>query len=183
MKCKNGTWKWINGRGKVVKYNTLGQPIRIVGTNVDISERKSFENELIKAKDKAEESDKLKTAFLCNISHEIRTPMNGILGFAELLQDPELTDEKKIYYIEVINESCQQLLSVITDIIDISKIESGQMQSNRNIVNINSTLASIYDLFILQSQQKGIYLQYPITSQFNDLEIFTDETKLKQIIS
>jgi len=92
----------------------------------DITKLKQTEQELLLAKDKAEESDNLKSAFLANMSHEIRTPMNGILGFSQLLSDRDISDQEKDKYIEAIDKSTQQLLHIITDILDISKIEAKQ---------------------------------------------------------
>jgi signal transduction histidine kinase len=94
----------------------------------DISERKKAQEELLRAKDKAEESDRLKSAFLANMSHEIRTHMNGILGFAELLKEPHLTDGEQQQYISIIEKSGKRMLNIIGDIVSISKIESGQME-------------------------------------------------------
>jgi PAS domain S-box-containing protein len=98
------------------------------GFNVDITERKQIELELQKAKVKAEESDRLKSAFLANMSHEIRTPMNGILGFSELLKEPGLSSETQSEYINIIEKSGARMLNIISEIMDISKIESGQME-------------------------------------------------------
>ena len=85
---KDGNWIWINARGNVVEWDKKGDPIRFAGTHLDITKTKNFQKQLVAAKEKAEESDLLKSSFLANMSHEIRTPMNGIHGFVELLQDP-----------------------------------------------------------------------------------------------
>jgi len=104
------------------------QPKKIIGSMRNITERKQFEMELIIAKERAEESDRLKSVFLANMSHEIRTPMNGILGFAELLKEPHLTDGEQQQYISIIEKSGKRMLNIIGDIVSISKIESGQME-------------------------------------------------------
>ena len=96
----------------------------------DITRRKMAEHELISAKLKAEESDRLKTAFLHNVSHEIRTPMNAIIGFTSLLNDPELKDSDRHQYTDIIFQSSNQLLSIINDIVDVANIESGQVKVN-----------------------------------------------------
>ena len=102
-----------------------------------------IENELKEARDQAEESDRLKTSFLANMSHEIRTPMNGIIGFANLLRDPGLSEDKKDLFLKHIDHSSNQLLNIIDYIIDISKIESGQLKISNKPVRINGILEEI----------------------------------------
>ena len=102
---------WINSRGKVVEWSEDGTPVRMAGTHIDITHKKTVERELIKAKEKAEQSDKLKSAFLSNMSHEIRTPMNGILGFIELLENPDLTTEEQSRFIGIVKKSGKRLLN------------------------------------------------------------------------
>ena len=121
-----------------------GNLLYVLSEVLDITDRKRTEEELIKAKEKAEESDRLKTAFIANMSHEIRTPMNGILGFAELLKEPNLSGEEQHEYIKIIEKSGARMLNIINDIIDISKIESGLIKVNINESNINSQIDYIY---------------------------------------
>ncbi|PKO99775.1 MAG: hypothetical protein CVU13_04405 [Bacteroidetes bacterium HGW-Bacteroidetes-8] len=123
-----------------------------------VMHRVSMIENLIKAKDKAEESDRLKTAFLANMSHEIRTPMNGIMGFLQLLNDVDLTSDDRQYYFEIINKSGERLLSTINDIIEISKIESGQLNVVYSNVNIREILNFHYKFFLKQTEEKGILL-------------------------
>jgi len=114
--------------------------------------------ELEMAKEKAEESDRLKTLFINNMSHEIRTPMNGIIGFSNLLVDPELTKHQKNKYIEIIQTNGQHLLNIITDIMDISKIEAGQFKTKEIKTNINDMLKDLFSLYRLPAQKKNIRL-------------------------
>ncbi len=114
----------------------------------DITDRKENEEELLRAKDKAEEGDRLKTAFLHNISHEIRTPMNAIVGFSALLGEPEVDAQTRQTYLEVIMQSSNHLLSIISDIVDISNIEANLVKITLSEVNINSMLHSIYNQFL-----------------------------------
>lgn len=114
--------------------------------------------ELIIAKEKAEESDKLKTVFLQNMSHEIRTPMNGILGFLSLLKKPHLNDEKKNQYIDIINESGERLLNTINDIIEVSKIESNQVVVRQSKVDIAEIMDFHLNFFIEKAKQKELFL-------------------------
>ncbi len=108
------------------------------------------------AKEKAEESDRLKSAFLANMSHEIRTPMNGILGFAELLKEPKLKDSEQVEYINMIEKSGKRLLNIINDIIDISKIEAGQVEVYIEESNINEQIEFINRFFQPEFESKGL---------------------------
>jgi signal transduction histidine kinase/ActR/RegA family two-component response regulator len=114
--------------------------------------------ELTAAKEKAEQSDRLKTVFLQNMSHEIRTPMNGILGFLELLRSPDLDDDTKSAYIDIMNVSGHRLMDTINNIVEISKIESGQVDVHDEVVNINQCLESNYEVFKYPAAAKGIDL-------------------------
>ena len=120
----------------------------------DISKRKKLERELIAAKIKAEESDKLKTEFLNNMSHEIRTPLNAIIGFSTLLTDNEEYESEKRLYCSIIEESGNQLMMIISDIIDISKIEAGQIVITRNKFNLNHVIDQLHSTFSHSSQLK-----------------------------
>ena len=122
-----GRNRWLSTTVFPLK-DAKGKVKNIVITHEDISERKYAEEKILKAMAKAEESDKLKTMFLANLSHEIRTPMNGILGFAELLKNPDLIAEKHNKYLEVIKKSGERMLYIIDELIDISQIESGGLK-------------------------------------------------------
>jgi PAS domain S-box-containing protein len=124
----------------------------------DITERKHAEEAVIKAREKAEESDRLKSSFLANMSHEIRTPMNGILGFAELLKNKLLTGEEQNKYINIIEKSGSRMLNILNDLIDISKIESGQMNVTISDCNVNEQTEFIYNFFKPEVEGKGIHL-------------------------
>jgi len=147
-------------------------------SNVQIQ---SINNELIKAKEKAEESDRLKSAFLANMSHEIRTPMNGLLGFAELLRRHNLSDEKRRLYIDIINSNGSQLLAIINDIIDISKIEAGQVVADIKAANITNLFLEIQNQFstLAKSRSLEFVAHYPDTG---DIIAKTDIIKLRQIL-
>src|SRR3989339_1648963 len=132
----------------------------IIGISSDSTERKHSEMELISAKERAEESDRLKTAFLHNVSHEIRTPMNAIVGFTTLLGEPGITPENHRSYLEIVTQSSNHLLSIVTDIIEISNLEAGKMKLNMSKVNINSTLERLYKQFNPIAANKGLEFKH-----------------------
>jgi PAS domain S-box-containing protein len=125
-------------------------------TLTDITQCKEAAIELTKAKERAEESDRLKSAFLANMSHEIRTPMNGILGFAELLAEHDLSNEKQQYYISIIEKSGKHMLNIINNIIDMSKIESGLVMVNISKSDINKQTEYVYTFFKPEVEKKGM---------------------------
>ncbi|RXP44458.1 PAS domain S-box protein [Lutibacter sp. HS1-25] len=165
-----------------VKRDQKGKPIKILGLVLDITERKKIEQELIDAKEKAEQSDRLKSAFLANMSHEIRTPMNGILGFSNLLKQPNLSGENQQKFIAIIEKSGARLLNVIQEIVDISKIESGVTSIILSEINVNEKLEDVYNLLKIDAEEKGVQLIY--NSQTNkEFKIKTDSEKLYMILT
>ncbi|MGK0255387.1 MAG: PAS domain S-box-containing protein [Mariniflexile sp.] len=149
---------------------------------VDITDRKKLEFELIKAKEKAEESDRLKSAFLANMSHEFRTPMNGILGFSSLLSEPGLSNEEQQEYIKLIQISGARMLNLISEIIDISKIESGMMKVKLEEVDVNREIDFVFDVLKLDAEEKSIQLSYN-SKLLPDLYLVTDREKLYAILT
>lgn len=151
----------------------------------DITKRKIAENNLIKAKEKAEESNQLKTAFLSNLSHEIRTPLNHILGFLELLLIAENSLEEREEYSTIVRDSSYVLLKRIDDIIDISKIETGQMDIRKEKVNVIDLLVDVYEdckSFELKYNKEEVDLLLNNQHDYTDVVILTDPVKLRQII-
>ncbi|MBN2523344.1 MAG: PAS domain S-box protein [Bacteroidales bacterium] len=139
--------------------------------------------ELEEAKEKAEESDHLKTAFLANMSHEIRTPMNGIIGFSELLKNPELTKSEQQKFIDVIQQSGNRMVNIINDLIEISKIEAGQMEIRLEKTNLNELLNNLYTFFLPETKSKELKLAFDRNVSDEEIIIVTDKTKLTQILS
>ncbi|OFX41840.1 MAG: hypothetical protein A2X03_07835 [Bacteroidetes bacterium GWA2_40_15] len=155
----------------------------IYGSCRDISERKHAKEELIKAKDKAEESDRLKTAFLHNISHEIRTPMNAIVGFTALLGESGVDAQTRESYIEIIMQSSNNLLAIISDIVDISNIEANIVTIVKNEINFNSTLKLLCNQFLPGAGDKKIQLICETGVPDSDAFVITDNARLTQILS
>lgn len=158
--------------------------LEIISRQLSISiNRKKQEEELKTALEKAQESDRLKTAFLANMSHEIRTPMNGILGFTSLLNNPALGEAERQKYTSIIATSGERLLNTVNDLIDISKIEAGQIKVSEGEVSINKLLAEEYQFFSLEANAKGLSLvSIPTLNEVESI-IITDKAKLHGILS
>jgi PAS domain S-box-containing protein len=161
-----------------IEYATLNEEYLSVN-----EELRASNEELKVARDKAEESDRLKTAFLQNMSHEIRTPMNGILGFTALLRNPGLTDVKQQEFIQLIEQSGQRMLNIINDIIDLSKIETGQIDISSKEINVNHLLKQLHAFFKPEAEGKGLNLTYKTELSDELCKIKTDETKLTRVLS
>ena len=177
----DGSIVWVIGnavpeiKGSLVKG--------FIGTITDITEHKKAEEQLLIAKEKAEESDQLKTAFLHNISHEIRTPMNAIMGFSDLLKEPDLEHDKRDYFTGIITQSCDQLLLIITDIINIATIEAGQATVGENNVNLNSVLNTLLEQFKLKAKNQNISLSINNKLPDKEVDVLTDGIKITEILS
>jgi len=188
---KNHDGHLLTKTGQIVPIIYSSTPLRnekeiVIGTVFiarDITEHELNRAELIKAKEKAEESDRLKSAFLANMSHEIRTPMNGILGFAGLLKEPNLTGEEQQEFISVIENSGVRMLNIINDIISISKVEAGQMEVSISETNINDQIEYIYTFFKPEALKNGIQLFFNKSLKGNDAIVKTDKEKVYAILT
>jgi PAS domain S-box-containing protein len=181
-KKKNGDLFWESAVISPIR-NSNGDISSFIAIKEDISEKKKLMVDLIDAKEMAEKSDRLKSAFLANMSHEIRTPMNGILGFSELLKEPNLTGEEQQEYIRIIEKSGARMLNIINDIVDISKIEAGLMLVDQSKSNINEQIETIYSFFKPEVESKGMQLFFKNGLPFNDAILNTDRGKIYAILT
>jgi PAS domain S-box-containing protein len=174
-------WEWV-----IITSlkNELGDITNYIAIKEDITLRKEMEADLIIAKEKAEENDRLKSAFLANMSHEIRTPLNCILGFADLLSEPVYHSDQQqcIEYAQLIMASGNNLLAIINDIMDISKIEAGQVHVRMAEFNPNELLLSIWKEFEIKALEKQIDLILTTPNSPTIKYIESDETKIKQVL-
>lgn len=149
----------------------------------DISDRKLAEEELLAAKNRAEESDKFKTSLIRNISHEIRTPLNAILGFSELITDPRIPAEEKFDYVEILNSSSDQLLNTINNLVDISAIQAKITKMVINETDLNEILKGIYNQFHKKAEKKNISILIDNDCSPEKITVRTDRMRLFQILS
>lgn len=180
----DGQVRWIDIRTFPV-YNEEGDIYRRAGIASDVTEQIALVDELTRAKEKAEESDRLKSAFLANMSHEIRTPMNGIMGFADLLKDENLEKEEREEFIDIIFENGKQLLNIIDDIIDVAKIEAGQMRMDIEEINLKDLLNEVYLHFQKEKtrwSEENIKFNLDLPKNENYQIVYADRSRLKQVL-
>jgi PAS domain S-box-containing protein len=177
---KDGSYMWIRDQGKVVEWDESGNAVRMIGTHLDISQEKKVHNELILAKESAETAVIAKTRFLSTISHEIRTPMNGVIGMAQLLEDTKLDSEQRDY-VNTINRSSNNLLSIINDILDFPKLDAGKTHLESISFDLERLCQESMELFSASAADSGVdlILDYPIDQQRHFLG---DPARLRQIV-
>jgi PAS domain S-box-containing protein len=175
--------------GSKISVEISTYPVRIQDQNIvlgiarDITKRKSAEKELIEAKEKAEESDRLKSAFLANMSHEVRTPLNSIIGFSELLVDPDFEEDQKNEFIQHIIASGNNLLNIISDIMDISKMESGEITIRKTHLNAQKYISDVYEQFSFLAGTHKLELILSLPDNDEKTVIFADSERLMQIFN
>ena len=170
---------WTEAYATVAARNDDGLPKYIVGTSMRIDERKAMETALMEARNKAEESDRLKSAFIANMSHEIRTPLNAIIGFTSVLPDVEGAEERN-ELINLIQENNQKLLRIVDDVINISKIESGKEKLVMTTFDLNDILQAIISEYASKAQD-GVKVSTMFAS--GSQQITTDMSRLTEVIN
>jgi signal transduction histidine kinase/ABC-type uncharacterized transport system substrate-binding protein len=183
LKTGGDSYKWFLIHGQITEWME-NKPIRMTGILMDIHFQKEFETQLRIAKERAEESDRLKSSFLANMSHEIRTPMNAILGFSDLLLNGDIDPDDSYQYIDMIRTSGESLLNLINDIIDISKIESGQFSLNHEPFDLHKLLDNIalVSKTMIANKQKPINFILNTEKSNDSFFIVSDPYRLEQII-
>lgn len=199
QRTRSGNWKWILSLGKIVAWDDAGQPLRMLGTHTDISDRKAAEAalrrantelemrveartaELRQAKEAAESANRAKSAFLANMSHELRTPLNAILGFSQLMVRDASIGEQHRENLGIINRSGEHLLNLINDILEMSKIEAGQVNFTPADFDLYFLLDSLTEMFRLRAESKGLRLHLDRASNVPRY-VKTDDNKLRQIL-
>lgn len=178
----DGTWEWFEGQSVYLGQAHDGSPYRVVGICQSIQPHKEIEGHLREARDKARENDRLKSAFLANMRHEIRTPLNAIIGFANLLtcDDVPFSETERQEYSRLITANGDQLLRLISDILDLSKIESNTMEFCFGEHSLHTLLSDIYQSQLLtMPPQVELRLELPQA----DTTIRTDASRLKQVVN
>lgn len=179
---KDGTLYWESSIIAPVK-NSEGEITHFIAVKEDITKRMAFESELMDAKNRAEEMDRLKTSFLENVSHEIRTPMNAIIGFSDLLNQELHNPDKVTKFTRIISEGCNKLLSIITDIVDISKIEAGLVNISNSSVELSKLMDNIKSKLGRIASLNGIEVRITCDPAYPELIVRTDVSKLTQVIT
>ncbi len=181
----DGTWFIAEVSASLLKIQDT-RPSNLIIIVKDITERLLYERRLEETKEKAIESDKLKSAFLANMSHEIRTPMNAIIGFSKLLSTQHSTDSDNTEYIEIIKNTGNTLLNLIDDIIDFARIEAGEVQVKHSALNLHQLMRELYAYFEkehLSNDETSIELVLKIPDPDNELVILSDQNRIRQIFT
>jgi PAS domain S-box-containing protein len=181
-KKKNGELFWESATITSIK-NEKGEVTNYIAIKEDISERKKMETDLIIAKERAVESDRLKSAFLANMSHEIRTPLNSIIGFSELLTYDDFGKEQKNEFIDQIVNNGNNLLNIINDIVDLSKIEAGEIIIRQTSIPCSEIVHEVDVLYRRKIESKGLEFRIKISEATLNCVVFADHDRLKQVFS
>jgi PAS domain S-box-containing protein len=176
---RDGSVRWINSRGRTI-YAPDGHPLRMLGICIDISDRKQAEEALAAAKEQAESANRAKSEFLACISHEIRTPIHGIMGMAELLESPDLSEEQR-EYLHAIRTCSGSLLSLINDVLDLSKVESGTIELEQGTFSLRAAVSDVMKTQFALIRGKGLGMEIEIPSSVPD-NLSGDQIRLKQIL-
>jgi len=182
LRCKDGSYKWILSRGKVIEWDANGHALRMMGTHSDLSDRKQAEAQLQKINEELLRATKLKDEFLANMSHELRTPLNSILGFSESLKEEVFgsLNEKQLKAIATVESSGEHLLALINDILDLSKISAGMMTLDIASISVKNLCSSSLVFVKQQAFNKRIQIHSHIPTHINNINV--DERRIKQVL-
>jgi len=180
LKKKNDLWQWVASRARVIERDAGERPLRMVGANLDIDQRKETETELDDAKKRAEAANVAKSSFLAHMSHELRTPLNAVIGLTSLLLRSKMNEEQH-EYIETIQLSGETLLTIINDILDLSKVEAGELQLERKEFELRSCVESALDLVAPRAEEKQLELSYHIDPEVPGM-VRGDIVRLRQVL-
>ena len=173
--------EWVEVRAAVDERDANGKPLSLIGTSMTVTQRKEMEEALVQAKVKAEEANTPKSSFLANISHEIRTPLNAIVGFSSLLVSAERgISEEKQEYINIIENNNTLLLQLISDVLDLSKIEAGTMEFDYAPVDVHGLFIELEDTFRLRNKKSGICICYH--RRTTECVVKADRNRLVQVM-
>jgi len=180
MKTNQGQWKWILSVGKAFDRDESGYASRVIGINLDIDDSKNMENDLLMAKNSAEEATQAKSDFLANMSHEIRTPMNAIIGMSYLALETDLNTKQR-NYVQKVHRSAESLLGIINDILDFSKIEAGKLDIENVDFRLEDVMDNLSNLVGLKAEEKALELHFDVSADV-PTALIGDPLRLGQIL-
>lgn len=179
LRCKDGSYKWVLCRSSVVARNNSNEPVRLIGIHSDINQRKRNEEALILAREEADRANQAKSEFLSSMSHELRTPMNAILGFGQLMEYDEAMPEEQQDNVQEILKAGEHLLGLINEVLDLAKIESGQISLSVEPLALSSVVEECVSLTSAMAEKNAIRMKYDCAA---GVEVKADRTRLKQVL-
>ncbi len=181
LRQKNGDWLWIQSRGKLMQRDESGRPLRMLGTIADLSSLKKIEEQLVKAREMADMANRSKSEFLANMSHEIRTPLTSILGYADVLSSANVSAAEVAEGVATIRNAGSHLLTIINDVLDLSKIEAGKMTVERIPFSPLNLIREVLSLLQQTAQAKGIVLNARSMGPIPKT-VVSDPVRIRQIL-